>query len=58
MPIQYKTWFIDRLSQELSRNTSKEGGTASRAAHADTPDARAMQGRIRSQVPSRLRRFT
>lgn len=53
LPVSYKKWFIDRLVTELSK---KDAPT--RAAHADTPDVREMQGRIRNQVPSRLRRFT
>lgn len=57
LPVAYKRWFIERISKELSK-TSDEGATASRAVHANTPDVRAAQGRQRSQVPSRLRRFS
>jgi hypothetical protein len=57
MPVFYKKWFIERISKELKR-TGDEGATASRAAHQNTPDARALMGMSREQSPSRLRRFT
>jgi hypothetical protein len=57
MPVSYKRWFIERINRELTR-TNEEGATQSRALHQNTPDVRSMQGRARSQVPSRLRRFT
>lgn len=63
LPVPYKRWFIERVVKELNHSG---GGTdndpkpaaASRALNANTPDVRAMQGRQRAQVPSRLRRFT
>jgi len=57
MPVSYKRWFIERISRELSRS-SESGQTQSRAAHQNTPDVRALQGKARDQTPSRLRRFT
>ena len=57
LPVAYKKWFIERVSKELSKS-SEEGATQSRAAHANTPELRQLQGRTRDQVPSRLRRFT
>lgn len=57
MPVSYKRWFIQRINRELSR-TAESGQTQSRALHQNTPDARAMMGRARENVPSRLRRFT
>lgn len=57
LPVQYRRWFLERLTKELQRNTDKNG-TATRAAHVDTPETRALQGRTRSESPSRLRRFT
>lgn len=57
LPVPYKRWFIERISKELNK-TSEDGQTQSKATHANTPDVRAMQGRVRPQVPSRLRRFT
>jgi len=58
IPVSYKRWFVDRLVQELTRKGPDGSDAPTRAAHADTPDVRAMQGRSREQVPSRLRRFT
>ncbi len=57
LPVAYKRWFIDRVVKELNRS-SEQGETQSRALHQNTPDVRAMQGRVRPQTPSRLRRFT
>lgn len=57
LPVPYKRWFIDRLVKEL--NKGKEGeSSASRALHTNSPEVRQMQGRTRTQTPSRLRRFT
>lgn len=55
MPVAYKRWLIDRISKELTKG---EGDPQTRALHQNTPDVRSMQGRMREQVPSRLRRFT
>lgn len=57
LPVAYKRWFIERTSKELSK-THEQGDTQSKALHQNTPDVRSMQNRARSQVPSRLRRFT
>ncbi len=57
MPVEYKRWFLNRITQELQRNTG-DNGTATRAAHADTPEMRALSGKTRAEVPSRLKRFT
>lgn len=57
MPVAYKRWYIDRIAKELNR-TSEDGQTQSRALHQNSPDVRAMQGRVRDQSPSRLRRFS
>jgi hypothetical protein len=54
MPVWQRIWFIDRLIEELKRSNNEQ----SRAAHANTPDARALAGKYRSQVPANLRRFT
>ena len=60
IPIWQRHYFIKRLNDEIDRaNKANKGqGAATRAAHHNTPDARSMQGRYRSQVPSSLRRFT
>ena len=57
MSISYKRWLIERTVKELNRS-SESGNTASRAAHANTPDVRQLQGRARDNVPAKLRRFT
>jgi len=57
LPIQYRIWFIGRIQQEFEK-TNENGETASRAAHHNMPETRALQGRGRDAVPSRLRRFT
>jgi hypothetical protein len=57
MPVFYKRWFIERINKELTR-TSEAGATQSRALHQNSPDVRSLQGKMREQVPSRLRRFT
>lgn len=57
LPVSYKRWFIERINKELTR-TNEQGSTQTRALHQNTPDAAALQGKARSQVPSRLRRFT
>ena len=53
IPVWQRIWFIKRLNKEI-----KQSDGQSRAAHANTPDSRAMMNRARSQVPSNLRRFT
>lgn len=57
LPVAYKRWFIDRISKELAKGQDEQKST-SKALHHNTPDARSMMGAARSQVPSRLRRFT
>jgi hypothetical protein len=57
IPVSYRIWFIQRINEEIKKS-GKDGETQSRAAHHNTPDIRAMQGRARAQVPSNLRRFT
>jgi len=57
LPVWQRRWFIERINTEFKR--AKEAGSeASRAAHHNTPDARALQGRHRAQPPAKLRRFT
>jgi hypothetical protein len=57
LPVAYKRWWIERTSRELAK-TTEEGATMSRGLHANTPDVRAAQGRQRTNVPARLRRFS
>jgi len=60
LPIWQREWFLDRLNKEITKtNKANDGqGAQTRAAHQNDPSIRAMQGRQRSQVPARLRRFT
>lgn len=57
MPVAYKRWLIQRINQEITK-THESGNTQTRALHQNSPDVRELQGRVRSQAPSRLRRFT
>lgn len=58
LPVSYKRWFIERINKEISRTASDGGSAQSRALHQNSPDIRALQGNVRAQSPSRLRRFT
>ena len=58
MPVAYRRWFIDRIIKELNRGKESGGETQSKALHHNPPDVRALQNKARTQVPSRLRRFT
>jgi len=60
IPVWQRRWFIQRLNTELERAKKANGGEAppTRAMHQNTPDVRSMMGRMRSQVPANLRRFT
>lgn len=60
IPVTWRRWFIERINMEIerSRGENGEGQGESRAAHHNTPDVRALQGKNRQQTPSRLRRFT
>lgn len=57
MPVAYRQFYLERINKEIE-SSSKRGETQSRAAHANTPDIRQLQGRARDQVPAKLRRFT
>jgi|TARA_Y100000310_G_scaffold197429_1_gene197524 hypothetical protein len=57
IPLWQRVWFLERLNKELKKANDSQSG-ASRAAHANSPDARAMMGNARAQVPANLRRFT
>ena len=54
LPVWQRVWFIERTVEEFKKSNNEQ----SRAAHSNTPDARAMMGKARSQVPANLRRFT
>ncbi len=57
LPVWQRLWFLERLNKEIKAANDAQSG-ANRAAHANTPDARALMGRHRAQTPARLRRFT
>jgi len=62
MPVRYRRWLIERIDKEIRKaaEANKAGGSQipSKGAHHNSPDIRAMAGKQRAQVPSRLRRFT
>lgn len=58
LPVSYKRWFIERISKEFQKANEKGGDAPSKAPHHNPPDVRALSGKARAQVPSRLRRFT
>ena len=47
-----RLWLIERLKKEISQSGASKG------AHDNTPENRALQGFHRDVVPSKLRRFT
>ena len=57
LPIYKALWYVERINKEFKK-TNDEGDPASRGAHNNTPETREMQGRNRTNVPSRLTRFT
>ena len=60
LAIWQREWFLERLNKEITKTSEANDGqgASTRAAHQNDPSTRAMQGRHRSQVPARLRRFT
>ena len=60
IPVAYKRWFVERIGKEMKGSSDKDGNNTgnSRAPHHNPPDVAEMMGKSRSQVPSRLRRFT
>ena len=57
LPVVYKRWFIERVVKELNKGKDDEN-PSTKALHQNSPELREMQGMQRSQMPSRLRRFT
>jgi hypothetical protein len=49
MPIKEINWYIKRLNKEFEK-----GNSDSKAAHYNTPDVRAMNGKSRAHVPKKL----
>ena len=62
LPVSYRRWLVERIDKEIraAAKANSEGGNQvpSKGAHHNTPEARAMSGKQRAQVPSKLRRFT
>lgn len=54
LPVWQRKWFIERINEEFKKSNQE----SSRAAHHNTPETRALQGRNRTESPARLRRFT
>ena len=57
-PVAYKHWLIKRIGKEVSKAQEAQSDIPSRGMHQNTPDARAIAGRSRTTVPSKLTRFT
>jgi len=57
-PVAYKHWLIKRIEKEISKAHEAQADVPSRAMHQNTPDARALAGRTRAVVPSKLTRFS
>ena len=57
LPIWQRKWFIERIKKEI-KASNETGNGQSRAAQHNTPNARSLQGRMRNQVPAKLRRFS
>ena len=58
IPIWQRRWFIERIQKEIKRASEQGNQQPTRAMHENSPDVRAMMGRHRAAVPSKLRRFT
>lgn len=63
MPINFRRWYIGEIVSEMkqSRGDDPEDPKPirqSRAKHHNDAETRAMQGKSRAHVPSRLIRFT
>ena len=54
VPIWVRMWMLERLNKEIKES----GKNGNRAAHSNDAESRALMGRHRAQVPSKLRRFT
>tara|TARA_B100000029_G_C17328937_1_gene870959 strand:+ start:363 stop:575 length:213 start_codon:yes stop_codon:yes gene_type:complete len=57
VPVWQRRWFIERLNKELKQAADAQSD-ASRAAHANSPDQRALRGMHHPNAPAKLRRFT
>ena len=57
LPIWQRIWFIQRINSEIE-TANKANAPASRAAHDNSAESRALMNKQRAQVPAKLRRFT
>ena len=58
IPVWQRKWFIQRINDEFAKAAKAQSGQLSKAAHTNTPEARALMGKSSHQVPAKLRRFT
>ena len=58
LPVWQRIWYLDRINQEFKRANEANNPQPNRAAHANTPEQRAMMGLHNPSPPARLRRFT
>ena len=52
LPVFKRRWFLERTNKEITKSQVSKGQAD------NSPEARAMMGRSRGQVPSKLRRFS
>jgi len=61
MPLSYRKWLIERVGKEIKKaseaNAEGASNIPSKGAHHNLPEARAIAGKARAHVPSKLRRF-
>lgn len=57
-PVAYKRWLIKRIEKEIQKAHESNNDIPSKAIHQNTPDARSVTGKTRTQAPSKLMRFT
>lgn len=57
-PVAYKIWLIKRINKEITEAAEKQNNIPAKGAHNHTPDMRSLTQKQRTQVPSRLQRFT
>jgi len=57
-PVAYKKWLIKRIETEINKAHETKNDIPSKGFHHNSPDARAITGKTRHQVPSKLQRFT
>jgi hypothetical protein len=58
LPVYLIRWLIGRINKEIEAASKAQSQPASKAAHHNSPDVRAMSGKTRAHVPSKLQRFT